>query len=158
MDEPSNLRDKTIINILYSTGLRVSELVSLNRNISEEISVVGKGRKIRLVFIPTKALEMVKEYLSTREDSNEALFVGPNGRLKVRSIQFILKKYASKLGLECTPHTLRHSMATDLLSSGADIRSIQELLGHKSISTTQIYTHVTNFALKNTYTKFHSEV
>ena len=179
----SSLRDKTILELLFSTGLRVSEIAGLNKeNInlkSGEFSVRGKGGKIRLVFISDSAKETLLNYISKRKDLDPALFIhfkkGSGGRdnnkknnknnsdlslrLTPRSIQRIVKKYAVKAGIvkKVTPHTLRHSFATDLLMNGADIRSVQSMLGHSSITTTQIYTHITNKHLKDIHKKFHGK-
>ncbi len=163
------LRDKAILVTLFSTGLRVSELTSLDReNINlerGEFSVRGKGRKIRIVFLDHASKEALKEYLSARQDVSEALFIrhrkkeSRDGSLRLtpRTIQRILKYYAAKAGIvkHVTPHTLRHSLATELLTRGADIRSVQEMLGHSSIATTQIYTHITNPRLKEVHEKYH---
>jgi len=176
-----SLRDRAILELLFSTGLRVSEITNLNReNInlkSGEFSVRGKGGKIRLVFISDSAKNAIVNYISKRKDLDPALFIhfkkGSGGgdnknadtknksdlslRLTPRSIQRIVKKYAIKAGIvkKVTPHTLRHSFATDLLMNGADIRSVQSMLGHSSITTTQIYTHITNKHLKDIHKKFH---
>jgi len=157
------LRDKAILELLFSTGLRVSELCSLNRDqINEaksgEISIRGKGGKIRVVFISEKAKQAVKDYLSKRTDTEEALFVSiSNSRLTSRSIERFVNFYAIKAGVsrKVTPHTLRHCFATDLLSAGADLRSVQSLLGHSSITTTQIYTHITDKQLREIHKTFH---
>ena len=172
---PEGLRDKAILEVLFSTGLRVSELVSLNRdqvNLDRrEFGVVGKGRRVRVVFLSEKSAEWLKRYLATREDSLQPIFIRYSGkkpdasdmsgnsiRLTARSVQRLVAKYAAKakLLIKITPHGLRHSFATDLLSNGADLRAIQELLGHKNVSTTQIYTHVTNPQLKQIHDKFHT--
>lgn len=172
---PEGLRDKAILEVLFSTGLRVSELVSLNRdqvNLDRrEFGVVGKGRRVRVVFLSEKSAEWLKRYLATREDSLQPIFIRYSGkkpdpsdtsgnsiRLTARSVQRAVEKYAAKakLLIKITPHGLRHSFATDLLSNGADLRAIQELLGHKNVSTTQIYTHVTNPQLKQIHDKFHT--
>jgi site-specific recombinase XerD len=169
----AGLRDRTILETLFSTGLRVSELVSLNRDQIDlerkEFGVKGKGNKLRVVFLSDTAAQWIKRYLQARKDHFKPLFIRYSGRvdaqnsgekmrLTARSIQNIVSKYAKKSGLpiEATPHTLRHSFATDLLISGADIRSVQEMLGHESIRTTQIYTHVTNRHLKEVHKAFHS--
>ena len=178
-----SLRDRAILELLFSTGLRVSEIANLNKeNInlkSGEFSVRGKGGKIRLVFISDSAREALLNYISKRKDLDPALFIhfkkGSGGRdnnkknnknksdlslrLTPRSIQRIVKKYAVKAGIvkKVTPHTLRHSFATDLLMNGADIRSVQSMLGHSSITTTQIYTHITNKHLKDIHKKFHGK-
>ena len=169
----SGLRDKAILELLFSTGLRVSEATSLNRdsiNLSRrEFSVIGKGSKERIVFLSDSACQWLDRYVSARKDTFKPLFIrfqgrvdpGDNGeamRLTPRSIERTVEKYVKKAGLsvKATPHTLRHSFATDLLINGADIRSVQEMLGHSNISTTQIYTHVTNARLKDVHKAFHS--
>ena len=172
-----SLRDKAILELLFSTGLRVSELTNLNReNInlkSGEFSIRGKGNKIRLVFISDSAKNALSDYLAKRKDVDPALFIhfkkGSSNkfaedkktsslRLTPRSIQRIVKNCAIKAGIvkKVTPHTLRHSFATDLLANGADIRSVQTMLGHSSITTTQIYTHITDKQLKDVHKRFHS--
>ncbi len=160
----SYLRDKAILELLFSTGLRVSELCSLNADIDlsrDELSVRGKGEKIRVVFISPTAKETVREYLKARNDMEEALFVDgrPNKlhRIIPRDVQRHLKSYVARAGITSvvTPHTLRHAFATDLLRNGADIRSVQQLLGHASINTTQIYTHITDSHLREIHKKFH---
>ena len=167
------LRDKAILETLFSTGLRVSELVRLNRdqiNLDrKEFGVRGKGDKLRVVFLSDTAAQWLERYLQTRKDSFKPLFRRYSGRvdttkdgekmrLTARSVQEIVNKYAKRCGLpiEVTPHTLRHSFATDLLIAGADLRSVQEMLGHESIRTTQVYTHVTNRHLKDVHRTFHS--
>jgi len=167
------LRDKAILELLFSAGLRVSELASLNiENINlktQEFSIIGKGQKMRVVFISDSAKKSLEEYLNKRTDIDPALFIRTNKigfqkdddlRLTPRSIQRIVKHYAKKAGIvkDVHPHTFRHSFATDLLSNGADIRSVQEMLGHSNISTTQIYTHVTNKGLKEIHQKFHRKI
>ena len=169
----AGLRDRTVLETLFSTGLRVSELVSLNRDQVDlerkEFGVKGKGNKIRVVFLSDTAAQWIERYLRSRQDHFKPLFIRYSGkvddrnngekmRLTARSIQNIVSKYAKRCGLpiEATPHTLRHSFATDLLISGADIRSVQEMLGHESIRTTQVYTHVTNRHLKEVHKAFHS--
>ncbi len=169
----AGLRDRTILETLFSTGLRVSELVSLNRDQVDlerkEFGVRGKGNKLRVVFLSDTAAQWIEHYLRSRQDNSKPLFIRYSGkvdarnsgekmRLTARSIQRIVAKYAKRAGLpiEATPHTLRHSFATDLLISGADIRSVQEMLGHESIRTTQVYTHVTNRHLKEIHKAFHS--
>ncbi|MFA5770215.1 MAG: tyrosine-type recombinase/integrase [Patescibacteria group bacterium] len=172
--DEQGLRDRTILEVLFSTGLRVSELVALNReqaNVqSGEFGVIGKGGKARVVFLSKHAKEWLNLYLAKRSDPYRPLFIrysGPKGkegltderlRLSVRSIERMIDKYRKKAGitLRIGPHILRHSYATDLLQHGADLRSVQEMLGHKNIATTQIYTHVTNFGLKQIHEKFHS--
>lgn len=159
------LRDQAILELLFSTGLRVSELCALNSDIDlsrDELSVRGKGEKVRVVFLSNAAKEAVRAYLKARKDMEEALFVDgrPNKlhRITPRDIQRHLKKYVALAGITSmvTPHTLRHAFATDLLSNGADIRSVQQLLGHASINTTQIYTHVTDSHLREIHKKYHS--
>lgn len=167
-----SLRDQAILELLFSAGLRVSELASLNQDRinleTQEFSVKGKGGKTRIVFISNTAKFAIKKYIDKRTDLDPALFIRikKNGfnkkddlRLSPRSIQRIVKKCAKKAGIvkSVHPHTLRHSFATDLLSNGADIRSVQALLGHSSITTTQIYTHVTNNQLKDIHKKFHNK-
>ncbi len=167
----SGLRDQAILETLFSTGLRVSELCHLNRddiNLDRgEFSVKGKGDKIRLVFLSGRAKEVLKNYLAKRQDVEEALFVSfPKSpktksfiRLTPRSIQRLLRFYAAKAGIsrKVTPHTLRHLFATDLLQNGADLRSVQLLLGHSNLNTTQIYTHLTNKELKEIHQAFHGK-
>lgn len=166
------LRDRAILEMLFSTGLRVSELVKLNREQinfeTREFGVIGKGGRARIVFVSDSAAHWVSQYLNDREDTYKPLFIrysreqnglddGEKMRLTSRSVERIVQKYVKKarIPVEATPHTLRHSFATDLLSNGADLRSVQEMLGHKNISTTQIYTHVTNPQLKEVHKKFH---
>lgn len=168
-----SLRDRAILETLFSTGLRVSELASLDRdhiNFSRrEFGIVGKGGKERVVFLSDSATYWLEKYLEFRKDTFKPLFIRFQGkkdptndgeamRLTPRSIERIVEKYVKGLGLsvKATPHTLRHSFATDLLMNGADIRSVQEMLGHSNISTTQIYTHVTNQHLKDIHKAFHS--
>lgn len=172
--DKSGIRDRTILEVLFSTGLRVSELASLNCdqiNLERrEFSIVGKGRKIRVVFLSENACSWLDRYLASRKDKYRPLFIryqgkkdlnedGEKMRLTSRSIERIVQKYAKQAGLavSATPHTLRHSFATDLLSNGADIRSVQEMLGHANIATTQIYTHITNRQLKEVHKTFHSK-
>lgn len=172
--ELRGLRDRTILEVLFSTGLRVSELVSLNReqvNIdSGEFGVIGKGGKARVVFLSKHAKEWLAQYLAKRNDPYRPLFIrysGPKSkegltdeksRLTARSVERLIDKYRKKASIlfRIGPHVLRHSYATDLLSHGADLRSVQEMLGHKNIATTQIYTHVTNTRLKEIHEKYHS--
>ncbi len=163
------LRDKAILEMLFSAGLRVSELCNLNRgDISlkkSEFSVKGKGGKIRMVFLSETAKNALKNYLDKRSDVEEALFVSYSksaalktlGRIIPRAIERLIKFYATRAGIskKITPHTLRHVFATDLLQNGADLRSVQMLLGHSNISTTQIYTHLTNKELKEVHRAFH---
>ncbi len=168
------LRDKAILSMLFSTGMRVSELCSLNRDKVDlkrgELSVLGKGRKIRLVFISDQARDHIGNYLDKRKDADEALFIripktgtytkDSDLRLTPRSIQRIVKKHAVQAGImgkKVSPHTLRHSYATDLLRNGADIRSVQAMLGHSSVTTTQIYTHVTDTQLREVHKKYHGK-
>lgn len=167
------LRDKAILELLFSTGLRVSEAASLNRDSinleRREFSVIGKGSKERIVFLSDSACEWLGRYLDARKDTFKPLFIRFQGRvdptnsgeamrLTPRSIERIVEKFVKAVGLsvKATPHTLRHSFATDLLINGADIRSVQEMLGHSNIATTQIYTHVTNTHLKDVHKAFHS--
>lgn len=164
-----HLRDRAMLVTLFSTGLRVSELTSLNRdevNLERgEFGVRGKGKKLRVVFLDDASKKTIAAYLGARGDTEPALFIRHKGkeirerelRLTPRSIQRIIKYYAAKAGIvkDVTPHTLRHSLATELLTRGADLRSVQELLGHSSISTTQLYTHVTNPRLKEVHEKYH---
>lgn len=164
-------RDRAILNTLFSSGVRVSELCSLNRDQIDwqkgEITVRGKGDKLRVVFLSNDAKSNIQEYLNERVDMDPSLFIRiprdnkfekyPNLRLTPRSIQRIIRYYASKAGIvkKVTPHAMRHSFATDLLRGGADIRSVQAMLGHASITTTQIYTHVTDKELRGVHQKFH---
>lgn len=174
-DSLAALRDKAILEMLFSTGLRVSELVGLDRDIDfsqDHFSVRGKGEKVRIVFISSDAKESVKDYLAKRTDVDPAMFIaiGRGGekslskkegslRMSARSIERTVKHYAIKSGItkKVTPHVLRHSFATDLLENGADIRSVQALLGHSSITTTQIYTHVTDRGLQEIHKQFHGK-
>ncbi len=164
------LRDKAILELLFSTGLRVSELCGLDDdsiNLSrDEFSVRGKGEKVRLVFLSDAARSAVKNYLAKRKSFGTALFLnnskinknkGDGDRLTPRSVERLVRAYAIKAGIskKFTPHTLRHFFATDLMSNGADIRSVQMMLGHSSVSTTQIYTHVTDKHLREIHKKFH---
>lgn len=164
-----SLRDRAILQLLFSTGLRVSELCSLTRDVnfaSGEFPIRGKGNKIRVVFISDEAKDAINEYLKNRKDMDDALFVkvgeerGEKEKegLARRSIERIVKHYAIKAGISkrVTPHVMRHCFATDLLQNGADIRSVQIMLGHSSIATTQIYTHITDKQLKEVHKKFHS--
>lgn len=162
------LRDKAILELFFSTGLRLSELCSLNRDLDlskDEFSIRGKGEKVRIVFLSSSAKKAIEEYLKERKDMNEPLFIQyssnktEEGRLTPRSIERIVKQYAVVAGIskKVTPHIIRHSFATDLLSNGADIRSVQIMLGHSDISTTQIYTHITNKQLREIHKKFHNK-
>jgi site-specific recombinase XerD len=175
-----DLRDKAILELLFSTGLRVSELCSLTNDFDfkrDEMSIRGKGGKVRVVFISDEAKTAVKKYLDARKDMNDALFVQTpthkvsgeptksvgfekeGNPLTRRSIERIVKQHAIKAGItkKVTPHVIRHSFATDLLNNGADIRSVQVMLGHSNISTTQIYTHVTDKQLREIHKKFHNK-
>lgn len=170
----NGLRDRAILELLFSSGLRVSELVNLNRDHintkRREFMVRGKGQKDRPVFISQAAADWVDRYIDSRQDTLAPLFIsysrnvepdmsGDYRRLTARSIQRMVNKYARLAGItkHVSPHTMRHSFATDLLMNGADLRSVQSMLGHSNISTTQIYTHVTDAHLKDVYEKFHSE-
>lgn len=171
-ETPVGLRDRALIELLFSGGLRVSELVGLNRdhiNLKRgEFSVRGKGQKDRLIFISPQATEWLERYESSRKDNFKPLFVHYSGskdglddgaytRLTARSVQRMVGRYARLAGItkHVTPHTLRHSFATDLLSNGADLRSVQGLLGHANVSTTQIYTHLTDPQLRKVHERFH---
>lgn len=174
-DTETGLRDRAIIELLFSGGLRVSELCNLNRDsinlARREFMVRGKGKKDRPIFIDQTTAEHIEEYLNARTDTLPALFLnnssnqnipdtsGDFRRLSPRSIERIIGKYTRQAGItkHVTPHTLRHSFATDLLMNGADIRSVQSLLGHANIATTQIYTHITDPHLKEVHEKFHTE-
>lgn len=167
-EDLKSLRDTAILELLFSTGLRVSELCSLDADLDlthDSLSVRGKGDKIRVVFISPAAKEAVSAYKKARKDMNDALFVNiPVGnrissRLTPRSVERIIRGLAIKAGItrKVTPHVLRHMFATDLLSNGADIRSVQQLLGHASINTTQIYTHVTDAHLREIHRKYHGQ-
>ncbi len=167
------LRDKALMEMLFSTGLRVSELCRLNKDdinlVRREFGIIGKGQKQRIVFVSDRAALWLGKYLAVRSDSYKPLFIRYRGgtdptsgneemRLTPRSVQRAIEKYvrAAKLPVKATPHVLRHSFATDLLMNGADLRSVQELLGHKNVATTQIYTHVTNSTLRDVHKSFHS--
>lgn len=178
LSKKSGIRDRAILELLFSTGMRISELTGLNRDTlrhevleKREFTVIGKGRKPRTVYISLNAVNWLRKYLATRKDEFIPLFVRYSGkamenndvegeslRLTPRSVQRMVKKYSKMAGMtiDVTPHVLRHSFATDLLSQGADLRSVQELLGHADVSTTQIYTHVTNKRLKEVHDKFHT--
>lgn len=171
---PIGLRDRAVVELLFSGGLRVSELAGLDVthiNLDRrEFMVRGKGQKDRPIFISAEAANWIDRYLKTRQDGGKPLFIHYSGtqddaeggmytRLTVRSIQRLVKRYAQAAGIvkDVTPHTLRHSFATDLLINGADIRSVQGLLGHANIATTQIYTHITDPQLKAVHEQFHSK-
>lgn len=177
LNKKSGVRDRAILELLFSSGLRVSELVKLNADDlnlkTGEFTVVGKGRKVRTVYLSEAATNWLRRYLSTRADEFIPLFLRYSGkkmddddidgeslRLTARSVQRLLKKYVTRAGLsvDATPHTLRHTFATGLLREGADLRSVQELLGHSNVSTTQIYTHITSKQLKDVHQKFHKDV
>ncbi len=165
------LRDRAMLELLFSTGLRVSELCSLDTDLDltrDSFPIRGKGDKVRVVFLSDVAKDAVRTYLKSRKDMQEALFVSvPRNksvkkdptRLTPRSVELMIKTYAAKAGItkKVTPHVMRHSFATDLLNNGADIRSVQQLLGHASINTTQIYTHVTDAHLAQVHKQFHSK-
>lgn len=168
------LRDRAVLEVLFSTGLRVSELCSLPREIDlsrDGLTVRGKGEKVRIVFLSDDAKRAIRDYLDKRADIDDALFISharrdmnkdatdESRRLTPRSVERIVQKYAIKAGVtkKVTPHVIRHSFATDLLRNGADIRSVQSLLGHADISTTQIYTHVSNAHLKEVHKRFHNK-
>lgn len=165
------LRDRAMLELLFSTGLRVSELASLNRDSvsfkKDEFSVRGKGDKIRVVFVSAAAKDALKQYLAKRDDVDEALFVrlrkssvdDHDLRLTARSIERLVKKYATAAGItkRVTPHSIRHVFATDLIHGGADLRSVQMLLGHAQITTTQIYTHFTDKTLRDIHKRFHGK-
>lgn len=169
---PVGLRDRAILEALFSTGLRVAELVALDKkhlagaksDKEFEMNIVGKGSYVRTVYFSERALYWIKKYLQTRTDNDASLFIrfrGPESesfRLTIRSVQLLVQKYGKLSGIPvlATPHTLRHSFATDLLNNGVDIRVVQEFLGHRNIATTQIYTHVTSKRLKDIHKQFHS--
>ena len=167
------IRDRAIMELLFSTGLRVSELVSLNQdqiNLDrKEFGIIGKGRRSRIVFVSDSAAFWINSYVNARKDKFKPLFIRYSGaidesnngekmRLTARSVERLVKKYvkSTRIPVDATVHTLRHSFATDLLTNGADIRSVQEMLGHKNIATTQIYTHITNKQLREVHKSFHS--
>lgn len=164
-------RDSAILELLFSTGLRISELCSLSIDdvdlSRDEFSVRGKGDKVRVVFLSDTARKALQEYLKHRKDMDDAMFVrygrkqndGGDLRISPRAVQRLIKKYAAAAGItrKVTPHVIRHSFATDLLQNGADIRSVQALLGHASINTTQVYTHVTDKHLREVHKKFHGK-
>ncbi len=172
MSDIQGIRDKAILEVLFSTGLRVSELTGLNIEKIDferrEFGITGKGGRARVVFLSSRACEYLKRYIAERKDHFKPLFIRHKGhvdptmednkmRLTPRSVERLVKKYVRKIKLpvEITPHGIRHSFASDLLNAGADLRSIQEMLGHKNISTTQIYTHVTNKQLHDIHETFH---
>lgn len=173
---PNGLRDKAMLEVLFSTGLRVSELISLNRDQIDtsrrEFGVIGKGRRPRVVFLSEIAATWLDRWLNSREDNWRPVFIRLSGkkpdlladgeemRLTARSVQRFVDHYARKarLNVKITPHGIRHSFATDLLYNGAGLRDVQEMLGHKNIATTQIYTHVTQPKLKKTHEEFHSKI
>ncbi|MBI4087963.1 tyrosine-type recombinase/integrase [Candidatus Kaiserbacteria bacterium] len=170
---PNGLRDRTIMELFFSSGMRISELIALNADQvsflqdndpkrTYELSIVGKGKHVRTIFISPRAAEWLRAYLASRRDVYKPLFINlrsgsENRRLSARAIQMMISRCAMLAGLskKVTPHTLRHTYATDLLGHGADLRSVQELLGHKNVATTQIYTHVTNKRLRDIHEKFH---
>lgn len=176
LSSKTGLRDKAILEVLFSTGLRVSELVSLNRDQidfkSREFGVIGKGRRPRVVFLSHRAADWLERWLVSREDQWRPVFVrfagekpdllsdGEDMRLTTRSVQRLVDKYCRKahLPIRVSPHGIRHSFATDLLSNGAGLRDVQEMLGHKNISTTQIYTHVTRPQLKKVHDEKHTDL
>lgn len=168
------LRDRTIMELFFSSGMRISELTALNQDQMSilkdksttrtyELSIVGKGKHIRTIFISPRSAALIREYLAKRHDAEKPLFANikqsdsEDRRLTPRSIQKMIQRCALLAGVskKVTPHTLRHTYATDLLERGADLRSVQELLGHKNVATTQIYTHVTNKRLRDVHEKFH---
>jgi site-specific recombinase XerD len=158
----SGLRDRAILETFYSTGIRISELVGLNLDdvdfISGIVKVRGKGKKERLVPIGDHAINAIRAYLDKRKKQSQALFLNPSlSRISDRGVRYIFKKYIRAAGIRqgVSPHTLRHSFATHLLNRGADLRTVQELLGHANLGTTQIYTHLTTERLKNVYDKAH---
>lgn len=174
VNELKILRDKAILELFFSTGLRLSELCSINRDLDlkkDEFSIRGKGEKVRVVFLSNSAKEAILKYIQNRKDFEEPLFIQysnsssskelgkESNRLTPRSVERIVKQYAIIAGIskKVTPHIIRHSFATDLLSNGADIRSVQIMLGHANIATTQIYTHVTDKQLRDVHKKFHSK-
>jgi site-specific recombinase XerD len=167
-EDLKSLRDRAILETLFSTGLRISELCRLDRYIDlerGEVTVRGKGEKLRIVFLSEGARAAIKKYLAKRTDADPALFISLTkaknqkviGRIIPRTVQRLIMFYAKKAGIlgRVTPHQLRHLFATDLLMNGADLRSVQTMLGHSSITTTQVYTHITNKELKEIYDAFH---
>lgn len=173
METPSGMRDRAIMELFFSSGMRISELVAVdadqmsmlkdnNTTRTYELSIVGKGKHIRTIFISPRAAEHLRSYLATRTDVHKPLFINYRSRtdqkrLTPRGVQKMIARYALLAGLskKVSPHTLRHTYATDLLGHGADLRSVQELLGHRNVATTQIYTHVTNKGLRDIHEKFH---
>lgn len=172
LQKPEGLRDRTILEVLFSTGLRVSEMAKLDRDKidlkSREFGIIGKGRRPRVVFLTQRASDWLARFLGGRDDTNRPLWIrlagpkvdpsssGEKMRLSVRRIQQIVEKYRRMAGLpvKVSPHVIRHSFATNLLQNGADLRSVQEMLGHKNVATTQIYTHITNPQLKQVHDKY----
>lgn len=172
LEKPEGLRDRAILEVLFSTGLRVSEMAKLDTDKVDlkqrEFGIIGKGRRPRIVFLTLRSALWLEKYIRSRDDGNKPLWVRLSGkksdpaasgekmRLTVRSIQRIVEKYRKRAGLpiKVSPHVIRHSFATNLLQNGADLRSVQEMLGHKNVSTTQIYTHVTNPQLKQIHDKY----
>lgn len=174
----NGLRDRAIMELFFSSGMRISELLSLNTDqvsfinkkmntrTTFELSIVGKGKYVRTIFISPRSAEWLNKYICNRKDVYKPLFINfrsnneANSRLSPRYVQLMISRCAKIAGLskKVTPHTLRHTYATDLLSHGADLRSVQELLGHKNVSTTQVYTHVTNKRLRDIHEKFHGSV
>jgi len=165
---PQGLRDRAILETFFSTGMRIAELTSLNRDQivikpdtkELEVGIIGKGGRLRTVYISERTIERLAKYLKTRKDKEKSLFVNQRKapqRLTSRAIEKMMKKYAIVAGIPTTttPHVLRHSFATDLLSQGVDLRTVQEFLGHKSITATQIYTHITSKHLRDIHRKFH---
>lgn len=176
LSKKGGLRDKAILEVLFSTGLRVSELVGLNRDQIDlekrEFGVIGKGRRPRVVFLSERSVYWLDKYMASRSDNWDPVFIRYSGkkpelladgeemRLTTRSVQRLVDKYCrkAKLPIKISPHGIRHSFATDLLHNGASLRDVQEMLGHKNISTTQIYTHVTRPELRKSHEKHHSEL
>jgi len=176
LSDKTGLRDRAILEVLFSTGLRVSELVSLNKDQVDlerrEFGVIGKGRRPRVVFLSDEAAKWLGRWLASRSDNWKPVFIRLSGkqpdiladgeemRLTTRSVQRLVDKYArrARLPIKITPHGIRHSFATDLLQNGASLREVQEMLGHKDIATTQIYTHVTRPRLRQAHKKYHSKV
>lgn len=160
LEKADNPRDRAILEVLYSTGLRVSELTSLDKGEIDfdrhETQVVGKGGTRRIVYLSPTAIAYLDKYLDTRQDEEKALFLSRSKRrIGVRDVQALVRKYADKAGVKATPHSFRHTFATNLLRNGADVRYVQKFLGHKSLSSTQVYTHVTDNQLKEIHRKYH---